>query len=135
MIKPGDTYEHKVSYTQDDVIGFAKVSGDCNPIHLDFEYAAKTPFKRPIVHGFLSASVFSKVFGMLFPGPGTIYLGQQMKFLAPVFTDKTYTARFVVAEVRTDKHIGTVNCSLIDDETGKECISGVATLKHDEQFV
>ena len=134
MIEDGDKFEQKVRYTQEDVIGFAKVSGDCNPIHLDPEYAAKTMFKRPIVHGFLSASVFSKVFGMDFPGPGTIYMSQQMKFLAPVYVDRDYTARFEVAEIKREKHIGIVNCSLTDDETGKECISGTAMLKHDIQF-
>ena len=135
MIKTGDKYEQKVHYTQDDVIGFAKVSGDCNPIHLDAEYAAKTMFKRPIVHGFLSAAVFSKVFGMDFPGPGTIYMSQQMKFLAPVYVDRDYVARFEVTEIKPEKHIGIVSCSLVDCETGRECISGTAMLKHDEQFV
>lgn len=67
MIKTGDKYRHEVTYTQEGVIAFAEITGDKNPIHLDPEFAAKTPFGRPIVHGFLSASVFSKVFGMLFP--------------------------------------------------------------------
>ena len=135
MIKTGDKYQYKTRYTQEDVIGFAKVSGDCNPIHLDPEFAAKTPFSRPIVHGFLSASVFSKVFGMLFPGNGTIYLSQEMKFLAPVFTDRDYTAVFEVTEVNKEKHKGIIKCSLVDDLTGKECISGTAVLKNNEQFV
>lgn len=67
MIKTGDKYRHEVTYTQEGVIAFAEITGDKNPIHLDPEFAAKTPFGRPIVHGFLSAAVFSKVFGMLFP--------------------------------------------------------------------
>ena len=72
MIKTGDKYRHEVTYTQEGVIAFAEITGDKNPIHLDPEFAAKTPFGRPIVHGFLSASVFSKVFGMLFPGQGNL---------------------------------------------------------------
>lgn len=64
MIKTGDKYRHEVTYTQEGVIAFAEITGDKNPIHLDPEFAAKTPFGRPIVHGFLSASVFSKVFGI-----------------------------------------------------------------------
>ena len=61
MIKTGDKYRHEVTYTQEGVIAFAEITGDKNPIHLDPEFAAKTPFGRPIVHGFLSAAVFSKV--------------------------------------------------------------------------
>ena len=53
MIKTGDKYRHEVTYTQEGVIAFAEITGDKNPIHLDPEFAAKTPFGRPIVHGFL----------------------------------------------------------------------------------
>ncbi|MEG0788859.1 MAG: MaoC family dehydratase [Alistipes sp.] len=134
MIKVGDTFSLAVKFTQEEVIAFAKITGDCNPIHLDADYAATTPFGRPIVHGFLSAAVFSKVFGMLFPGPGTIYLSQEMSFRAPVFTEAAYEAKFEVIEVNLEKHIGTVKCLLCNDE-GKECIIGTAKLKHTKQFV
>ncbi len=134
MIKQGDTYTHTVKFTQDDVLKFAEVTGDFNPIHIDAEYAAKTIFKKPIVHGFLAGAIFSKVFGTLFPGEGTIYLSQEMKFFAPVFVEVQYEARFEVLEVRTDKHIGTINCSLVSAD-GTTCIVGVAKLKHDTQFV
>ena len=117
MIKTGDKYRHEVTYTQEGVIAFAEITGDKNPIHLDPEFAAKTPFGRPIVHGFLSASVFSKVFGMLFPGQGTIY-----------------TAEFEVIDVNTEKHIGTIKCLLLD-AAGKECITGTAKLKHNKEFI
>jgi|APDOM4702015248_1054824.scaffolds.fasta_scaffold65340_2 acyl dehydratase len=134
MIKIGDTYIHPVSFCQDDVVKFAEVTGDFNPIHLDAAYAAQTVFKRPIVHGFLSGAVFSKVFGTLFPGEGTIYLSQEMKFLAPIFVDEEYTAKFEVLEVNTEKHIGTISCQLVNAE-GKPCIEGIAKLKHNVQFV
>ena len=124
MIKTGDKYRHEVTYTQEGVIAFAEITGDKNPIHLDPEFAAKTPFGRPIVHGFLSASVFSKVFGMLFPGQGTIYLSQEMSFRAPVFA----------GDVNTEKHIGTIKCLLLD-AAGKECITGTAKLKHNKEFI
>ena len=114
MIKTGDKYRHEVTYTQEGVIAFAEITGDKNPIHLDPEFAAKTPFGRPIVHGFLSAAVFSKVFGMLFPGQGTIYLSQEMSFRAPVFAGEKYTAEFEVIDVNTEKHIGTIKCLLLD---------------------
>jgi len=63
-----DEYRLTFSYSQEQVNKFAEVTGDNNPLHLDEEYAATTMFKRPIMHGFLGGSVFSKIFGTLFPG-------------------------------------------------------------------
>lgn len=135
MLHTGDTYRLAVRFTQDDVIAFAEVTGDRNPIHLDADYAAHTPFGRPIVHGFLSSAVFSRVFGTLFPGEGTIYLAQEMSFRAPVFVDEDYEAEFVITEIRTDRHIATVACTLRHVEDGRECITGTAKLKHDKAFI
>jgi len=134
MIKAGDTFVEKLFFKQEDVIKFAEVTGDCNPIHLDEEYAAKTFFKRPIVHGFLSGAVFSKVFGTQFPGEGTIYLYQEMKFLAPVFVNEQYIARFEVMEVNTEKHLGVIKC-ILETESGQVCIDGMARLKNNNQFI
>ncbi|NLA23923.1 MAG: MaoC family dehydratase [Bacteroidales bacterium] len=134
MIKLGDTYTHKLSFTQENVNVFAEITGDNNPIHIDAEYAAKTIFGRPIVHGFYSASVFSMVFGTKFPGEGTIYMYQDMKFMAPVFVDQPYTAKFEVIEVNTEKHVGIVKC-ILEDENGKVVIEGTARLKNNAQFV
>ena len=134
MIKVNDTYTWDVVYKQSDVDTFAKITGDNNPIHLDAAFAAKTIFGRPIVHGFLSASVFSMVFGTKFPGEGTIYLYQDMKFLSPVFVEQPYKAKFEVLEVNTEKHIGLIKC-VLEDESGKAVIEGSAKLKNNAQFV
>jgi len=134
MIKQGDTYTHSITFNQNNVNTFAEITGDNNPIHLDAEFASKTPFGKPIVHGFYSASVFSMVFGTKFPGEGTIYLYQDMKFLAPVFVDEPYTASFEVTEVNTEKHRGTIKCLLINKEQ-KVVIEGVAKLMNTIQFV
>lgn len=134
MIQVGDTYTHDVCFNQLDVNTFAKITGDNNPIHLDADFAAKTVFGRPIVHGFLSASVFSMVFGTMFPGEGTIYLYQDMKFLAPVFVDRPYQAKFEVLEVNQEKHIGVI-MSVLEDEMGKIVIEGRAKLKNNKEFV
>jgi acyl dehydratase len=134
MIKTGDTYQHELMFKQTDVDAFAKITGDNNPIHIDAEFAAKTPFGRPIVHGFLSGAVFSKVFGTLFPGEGTIYLFQEMKFMAPVFVDQPYTAKFEVTEVNTEKNMGMIKCTLENAEE-KVCIDGMAKLKNNKQFI
>ena len=72
----GSEYRYSFSISQADVLNFAHASGDFNPILLDDEFAKTTIFKKKIVHGFLGGSVFSKVFGTLFPGSGTIYLKQ-----------------------------------------------------------
>ncbi|MDR3273459.1 MAG: MaoC family dehydratase [Flavobacteriaceae bacterium] len=133
MLKVGDRYTCQFSYTEQDVELFAKVTGDNNPIHLDKEFAKNTPFGRPIMHGFLSAAVFSKVFGTIFPGQGTIYRSQDIKFLAPMFVNETYTAEFEVVFVLPEKHSGTISCKIFNSE-GKECIIGEAQLKHFEQF-
>ena len=134
MLKVHDTYLHEVCYHQADVDTFARITGDNNPIHIDAAFAATTVFGRPIVHGFLSASVFSMVFGTKFPGAGTIYLYQDMKFLAPVFVDRPYKAKFEVLEVNTEKHIGVIK-SVLEDEEGKTVIEGLAKLKNNTQFV
>ena len=134
MIKQNDTYIHNISFNQPNVATFAQITGDNNPIHLDADFAAKTIFGKPIVHGFYSASVFSMVFGTKFPGEGTIYLYQDMKFLAPVFVDQPYKAKFEVLEVNIEKHIGTIKCTL-EDESGKPVIEGMAKLKNSTQFI
>jgi acyl dehydratase len=134
MIKINDTYTYDTQFKQTDVNTFAQITGDNNPIHLDADFAAKTVFGKPIVHGFFSASVFSMVFGTKFPGEGTIYLYQDMKFLAPVFVEQPYKAKFEVLEVNTEKHIGIIKC-VLEDETGKIVIEGTAKLKNNAQFV
>jgi acyl dehydratase len=134
MIKIKDTYSHDIRFNQANVSTFAQITGDNNPIHLDADFAAKTVFGKPIVHGFYSASVFSMVFGTKFPGEGTIYLYQDMKFLAPVFVEQPYKAKFEVMEVNTEKHIGVIRC-VLEDETGKTVIEGTAKLKNNAQFV
>ena len=77
--------------TEDDILLFALVSGDHNPIHLDAEYAEKTLFGKRIAHGFLIGSLISAVLGNDMPGPGSIYLGQTLKFLAPIHIGDTVT--------------------------------------------
>jgi acyl dehydratase len=134
MIKAGDVYHYDVQFRQEDVNTFAQITGDNNPIHLDTDFAAGTVFGKPIVHGFFSASVFSMVFGTKFPGEGTIYLYQDMKFLAPVFVDQPYKAKFEVLEVNTEKHIGVIKC-VLEDETEKTVIEGTAKLKNNREFV
>ena len=122
----GDTFEKKFSYTQEDVDLFAKVTGDYNPIHLDQDYAEKSIFGRRILHGMLSASIFSKIFGTEWPGNGTIYLKQSLQFLLPMFVEIEYTSVCeIVNVVRNNIEIKTE----IFDENNNITITGIAKVK------
>ncbi len=95
----------KKSFSHADVIRFAKLSGDVNPIHLDETFAAQSYFKKRIVHGFLYASLISTVLGTILPGPGTIYLHQELNFKNPVFLDEEVTAIVEVTEINYEKSL------------------------------
>lgn len=94
----GDKAQFTKSITEEEVIVFAKISGDDNPIHLNEEYAKNSIFKQKIVHGFLVGSLISAAIGKNLPGNGTIYLNQNMKFLAPVLMNETITAFIEVVD-------------------------------------
>ena len=99
----------KASYSKtcswDDIQLFAKVSGDVNPVHLDEDYASTTIFGRRVAHGMYTGSLVSAALATVFPGPGTIYLGQEIKLRAPVFIDDTITVELEVDSVRKEKSI------------------------------
>ena len=129
MIAVGQTYTYEFNFSQADVIAFANATGDKNPVHLDADYAAKTMFKRPIMHGMLSASLFSKVFGTFFPGEGTIYLKQSLNFLKPMFVDTDYVAEFLVKDIIKDKNRATIETIIKQKVTGGfVCTSGEAVV-------
>jgi len=104
----GTTASRTKEITDEDVRLFALVSGDTNSIHLDEAYAAASPFGRRIAHGLLTASLISAVIGNDLPGIGTIYLGQDLKFKAPVFIGDVVTATVEIAKYREDKRIMTL---------------------------
>ena len=112
--------------TERDIEMFAECTGDNNPVHLDADYAAGTMFKQRIAHGMLSAGVISAVFGTQFPGPGSIYVGQTLKFKAPVFIGAELEARVEVKELIAEKRFAvfTTTCSV----DGKPVVTGEATL-------
>lgn len=93
-----------------DVVGFAEVSGDRNPIHLSEHFAAKTPFKTRIAHGLYTASLISALLGTRLPGPGAIYLSQSLHFRAPVKIGDTVTVSVEVVELMPEKNRARLAC-------------------------
>jgi acyl dehydratase len=102
--------------TQQDVQTFAELSGDKNPIHLDPEFAATTVFKKPIVHGMLSASLISTALATKLPGPGAVYMSQTLQFKLPVYVGDEVTVALTVTNVRTDKPIVTLRTQVLNSK-------------------
>lgn len=91
------------TFTSDDVIKFAELSGDNNPVHLDDEYAKNTMFGARIVHGALASSLFSTLFANTLPGPGCIYLKSENKYLKPIYLDEEVTFTIKIVEINEEK--------------------------------
>lgn len=115
------------SITDEDVRAFAQASGDTNPVHLDDAYATTTQFGRRIAHGMLTASLISAILGNDLPGPGTIYLGQDLKFKAPVYIGDTVTAVVELIKYREEKRIATFRTTCTNQD-GKLIFEGEAVV-------
>ncbi len=110
IIRVGDSYSMRRTFTKEDVATFAKLCGDNNPIHLDDAAAKKAGFEGAIVHGALVSSLFSYILGVHIPGPQSIYLHQSVQFVAPVLVGEEIEAKITVKKFRKDK-------GLIDHDT------------------
>ncbi len=104
----GDRVSIKKAFSYEDVLSFSRLSLDTNPIHIDQRYASQTKFGKQIVHGMLVSSLFSGLLGEQLPGRGTIYLGQTVKFIRPVFLNEEVEASVEVTSIRSDKPIITL---------------------------
>ncbi len=100
----GDTACITKTVTEADVILFAGITGDFNPLHVNEEFAKKTKFGKRVVHGCFSSGLISAVLGMKLPGPGALYGGQTVKFVKPVFIGDTLTAKGTIVEKFTKKN-------------------------------
>src|SRR5580765_3206689 len=110
-----------------DVVGFAEVTGDRNPIHLSQHFAAKTPFGTRIAHGLYTASLISAVLGTRLPGPGAIYISQTLNFRAPVRIGDTVHVQVEVVELIPDRHRARLACTC---RVGEEVVlDGEALIK------
>jgi len=102
-LSPGMTALYARTVTDADIVLFAGISGDINPVHLNHEFAANTMFEGRIAHGMLTASFISTVLGTKLPGPGCVYLSQSLRFKAPVRVGDTVNARVTITDVAPEK--------------------------------
>lgn len=129
----GQTAEFSKTFSLADIYAFAAASGDRNPVHLEEHYAEGTIFGKRIAHGMLVAGLISAVLGTTLPGAGTIYLGQDLKFKAPVYIGDTVTARVEVLKLRPDKRIATLSTTCYNQD-GKLVIEGEAVVLYPEHL-
>ena len=120
-----ETFAKTVSSS--DVVGFAEISGDRNPIHLSQHFAAKTPFGTRIAHGLYTASLISAVLGTRLPGPGAIYIGQTLNFRAPVRIGDTVEVTVEVAELVPERRRARLKCTC--SVAGEIVLDGEALVK------
>ena len=125
-LQVGMTAEFSKTVTEADIVAFADVSGDTNPVHMDEAFAAATPFKGRIAHGMLGASLISTVLGTRLPGPGCIYVSQDLRFKAPVRIGDTVVAQVTVSEILPEKRRVTFACECRVGDT--VVIDGAATM-------
>lgn len=126
-IKVGDTAAITKIITEADVIIYAEICGDDNPVHLDEEYAATTMFGKRIAHGTLTGALISGVLGKKLPGPGTIYLSQTYHFKAPVFLNDEVTVKVKVLSYREGKRITKLKTDVFNQD-GKMVLEGEAVV-------
>ena len=121
----GQTADYSKRVEERDIRLFAAVSGDVNPVHLDADFAAGTEFGERIAHGMLTGAFISAALAMELPGPGTIYLGQSLKFRRPVKIGDEITVRLEVVGKREDKGFVTLECTALNQD-GKAVVTGTA---------
>ena len=127
-IKIGDEASLSRTITEAHIVSFAGITGDFNPVHVDAEYAQQSMFGERICHGMLMAGLISAVLGMQLPGPNAIYLGQDLKFTAPVKIGDTVTVTATVTEKRDDKRIIKLRTA-VSNQKGELVVDGNAVVK------
>ncbi len=121
----GQTASYSKTLTERDVILFAACSGDLNPVHLDKNYAATTPFGEPIGHGMWTGALVSAAIATCLPGPGSVYRSQSLSFKHPVKIGDTVTITITVAEIKERVKLVTLDCEAHNQE-GKLIAKGAA---------
>ena len=125
-IEEGMKDAYAKTITNADIITFAGISGDINPVHLNHEFASETMFEGQIAHGMLTATFISTVIGTKLPGPGSIYVSQNLRFKAPVKVGDTVTATCTVRKKIPEKHM--IEMETVCSVGGKPVLDGDATI-------
>jgi len=125
--KVGERAQVSKTVSEDDIMSFARITSDYNPVHTDSEFASKTRFRGRIAHGMLSASLNSAVLGTKLPGPGCIYLSQSLKFTRPVRIGDTLTAEVEVTDWNPAKKIICLDTRCFN-QLGEDVVTGKAVL-------
>jgi 3-hydroxybutyryl-CoA dehydratase len=123
----GDKASFEKTITETDVYLYAGITGDLNPAHINQVEAEKTMFQGRIAHGMLTAGLVSAVLGMKLPGPGSIYLGQELKFIAPVRIGDTIKAEVEIIEKLDEKNRIKLS-TICTNQNGVEVLKGIATI-------
>ncbi len=126
-MKAGDKASFSKTVTETDVVLYAGITGDFNPAHINDVEAKKGVFGARVAHGMLSAGFISTVLGTILPGPGTIYLGQELRFTKPVFIGDTVTASVTVLEINSEKNRMKLE-TIVTNQNGEAVITGTATV-------
>jgi len=123
----GQSASFAKTISESDVYQFAGITGDLNPMHVNDEHAKTSIFKGRVAHGMLTASFISTVLGMYLPGPGTILVKQDIKYLAPVYFNDTITIICTVKEKIEEKELVVFDCKIVN-QNEKTVIVGSATV-------
>ena len=124
-VRAGEAHEEAVEVGAERVRAFADATGDHNQVHFDAAYAATTRFGRPIAHGMLLLGLVSRVLATTFPGPGTIYVSQEARFLRPVHVGDRVTVRLTVEAVDAARRRLKLATAVLDS-AGRACVEGRA---------
>lgn len=125
-IQPGDCAVCETTITESDILKFAELSSDVNPLHLDPDIADRYGFDRPVAHGLLALSMISRLIGTQLPGPGSLWVSQDLRFSGPVFAGDRVAASVTVDSVSHATRMVVLRTEVINVRTRKPVITGTA---------
>jgi 3-hydroxybutyryl-CoA dehydratase len=127
LLSIGDSASFQKTISESDIYLFAGITGDFNPVHVNEIIAKKSMFGKRIAHGMLSASLISTVLGQYLPGPGTIYLGQELRFKKPVYIGESILAEVEISEIKLQKNIVVLQTKCVN-QAGVVILEGEAVV-------
>jgi 3-hydroxybutyryl-CoA dehydratase len=127
MLKIGDESAHEFTVSDEVIREFSELTGDRNPLHLDEEFARTSRFGRRIAHGMIAASQISAAIANTLPGPGSIYLKQNLQFVAPVFIGDVVTTKLRIVSIKENKPVATIE-TICENQHGEIVLKGEAVV-------